>query len=182
MADGPCCAIPHCEWCDTTENKGDARLLPVCQSGGHFLHLGCLKQLFIKTRTPSCPLCRDDWLAVVAGLARDNDYTPSPEPEQGPVFALQDVLWEEPQDGTLTGNVFGDGLFGVLLANVIHNNNDNNNTPRAPPRIPHFSPFYPTTAPRPNHEPASTPTRRTSRPRRHGSNRRPQTRARRAVR
>ena len=118
------CAIPACEWEDDTSNEGDAKLVPSC-NGGHLIHVGCLKRLFVASRTPCCPLCRDGFLGILADLARDNPHVPTADPhtEIGSID-LDAILWDPPGDDSdsLTGNTFGDiALFG-LLANVVHRN------------------------------------------------------------
>lgn len=62
------CVITMCD------NEND-QLVPVCAR--HFIHMKCLEEYITKTTTPTCPICRDDYLVKLKGMFVGNAHQQS---------------------------------------------------------------------------------------------------------
>lgn len=77
------CVIPFCEFDDDTgSGNGDAKLVPICSTGEHVIHVGCLRVLLTKDKKARCPMCRDDYISQLKDMILDNP----PETTEVPVL------------------------------------------------------------------------------------------------
>ena len=79
------CVLPYCEFEYDDGGDGDAKLVPVCSTREHVIHVGCLRVLLTKDRKARCPLCRDDYLSQLKDMILDNPPPEAPATTEIPI-------------------------------------------------------------------------------------------------